>query len=212
MGLSLPGLLRGRARGQPPTLSDATFGRAKSCILLFMWGGPAQQETWDLKPNAPAEIRGEFQPIATRMPGIEISEHFPQLAERTDKLAIVRSMTHTNVDHTTATSFLLTGQPPPPDGKLRSDWPHIGAVLSRLGRGRGPLPPFVSMRPKLENEVPRFVEESHGQFAGWLGQSLRPADDRRRSQPRRLSRRRFRAAGRDLGRTFRRAAPSCWAV
>ena len=81
------------------------FGRAKSCILLFMWGGPAQQETWDLKPDAPAEIRGEFSPIATRMPGIQISEHFPQLSLRTDRLAIVRSMTHTNVDHTTATSF-----------------------------------------------------------------------------------------------------------
>ena len=167
----MPDLLRGRAAAEPIVAGDASFGRAKSCILLFMWGGPAQQETWDLKPDAPAEIRGEFRPIATRVPGIEISEHFPQLAERTDKLAIVRSMTHTNVDHTTATSFLLTGQPPPADGKLRSDWPHIGAVLSRLGRGRGPLPPFVSMRPKLENEVPRFVEQSHGQFAGWLGQA-----------------------------------------
>lgn len=174
LGLSLPGLFRGRALGQSPVASESTFGRAKSCILLFMWGGPAQQETWDLKPNAPAEIRGDFQPIATRVPGIEISEHFPQLAQRTDKLAIVRSMTHTNVDHTTATSFLLTGAPPPPDGKLRSDWPHIGAVLSRLGRGSGPLPPFVSMRPKLPNDVPRFVEESHGQFAGWLGQTYDP--------------------------------------
>jgi len=176
LGLSLPGLLRGRAAsaGAAAVGADASFGRAKNCILLFMWGGPAQQETWDLKPDAPAEIRGEFQPIATRVPGIEISEHFPQLAQRTDKLAIVRSMTHTNVDHTTATSFLLTGQPSPADGQLRSDWPHIGAVLSRLGRGRGPLPPFVSLRPKLENEVPRFVEVSHGQFAGWLGQSYDP--------------------------------------
>ncbi|HEY4309813.1 MAG TPA: DUF1501 domain-containing protein [Pirellulales bacterium] len=172
LGLSLPKLLAGRAMAEP--VSDATFGRAKSCILLFMWGGPAQQETWDLKPEAPAEIRGEFRPIATRVPGIEISEHFPQLALRTDKLAIVRSMTHTNVDHTTATSFLLTGAPPPTDNKFRSDWPHIGAVLARLGRGRGPLPPFISMRPKLENEVPRFVEQSHGQFAGWLGQTYDP--------------------------------------
>ncbi|MBI2827038.1 MAG: DUF1501 domain-containing protein [Planctomycetia bacterium] len=177
LGLSLPELLAGRAAGVPAggsQLPSGSFGRAKSCILLFMWGGPAQQETWDLKPEAPAEIRGEFRPIATRVPGIHISEHFPQLARRTDKLAIVRSMTHTNVDHTTATSFLLTGQPPPADTKLRSDWPHMGAVLAKLGRGRGPLPPFVSMRPKLENDVPRFVEESHGQFAGWLGQAYDP--------------------------------------
>jgi hypothetical protein len=78
-------------------------------------------------------------------------------------------MTHDNVNHTTATHYLLTGQPPPPGNDLRKDWPHIGSVLSRIGRGDGPIPPFVSMRPKLENTVPRFVEESHGQFAGWLG-------------------------------------------
>jgi len=174
LGLSLPGLLEGRAAAGREVAAEASFGKAKSCILLFMWGGPAHQETWDLKPDAPVEIRGEFQPIVTRIPGIHISEHFPQLAQRTDKLAIVRSMTHTNVDHTTSTSFLLTGQPPPADGKLRSDWPHVGAVLARLGRGQGPLPPFVSLRPKLENDVPRFVEQSHGQFAGWLGQAFDP--------------------------------------
>jgi hypothetical protein len=174
LGLSLPSLLAGRDADGAEAAADTGFGKAKSCILLFMWGGPAHQETWDLKPDAPAEIRGEFRPIATRTPGIQISEHFPKLAERTDKLAIIRSMTHTNVDHTTATSFLLTGQPPPADGKLRSDWPHVGAVLARLGRGNPPLPPFVSMRPKLENDVPRFVEESHGQYAGWLGQAFDP--------------------------------------
>ncbi|MGD9647654.1 MAG: DUF1501 domain-containing protein [Pirellulales bacterium] len=192
LGLSLPELLAGRTQraravdaaptgsGEPSLAPSASggnagaFGRAKSCILLFMWGGPAQQDTWDLKPQAPAEIRGEFQPIATRVPGIQICEHFPQLAQRTDKLAIVRSMTHTNVDHTTATHFLLTGQAPPPSGNLQDDWPHIGSVLARLGRGRDPLPPFVSMRPKLENDVPRFVEQSHGQFAGWLDPSFGP--------------------------------------
>ena len=79
-----------------------------------MWGGPAHQDTWDLKPHAPAEVRGEFLPIATSVPGIEICEHFPLLARRTDKLAIVRSMTHEDVNHTTATHNLLTGQPSPP--------------------------------------------------------------------------------------------------
>jgi hypothetical protein len=149
LGLALPDLLRGRAAGGQVTASTANpagdtssqgFGRAKSCILLFMWGGPAHQDTWDLKPGAPAEIRGEFKPIATRVPGIQICEHFPQLAQRTDKLAIVRSMTHTNVDHTASTSYLLTGHAPPTDGLLRSDWPHMGAVLSRLGRGPGSSP------------------------------------------------------------------------
>jgi len=175
--LGLGDLLRGRASGDPAASSPpagSSFGRAKSCILLFMWGGPAHQDTWDLKPSAPAEIRGEFQPIPTKVPGIHICEHFPQLATRTDQLAIVRSMTHTDVNHTTGTHFLLTGQAPPNAPDLRADWPHIGAVLSRIGRGRDPLPPFVSLRPKLKNDVPRFVEQSHGQGAGWLGQSFDP--------------------------------------
>ena len=80
LGLTLPDLLRGRATAQPQTIRDSSFGRAKACILLFMWGGPAHQDTWDLKPHAPAEIRGEFKPIATRVPGIDICEHFPQIA------------------------------------------------------------------------------------------------------------------------------------
>ena len=127
-----------------------------------------------MKPDAPAEVRGEFQPIPTKTPGVFISEHFPLLSQRTNDLAIVRSMTHGDVNHTTSTHYLLTGQPPPPGGDLRGDWPHMGAVLAKLGAGRPPLPPFVSMRPKLENTVPRFVEESHGQFAGWLGQRFDP--------------------------------------
>lgn len=152
----------------------AVAPRAKNCILLFMWGGPAQMDTWDMKPDAPAEVRGEFQPIATDVPGIQICEHFPRLAQRTSELAIIRSMTHTDVNHTSATHYLLTGQPPPKSPDLRDDWPHFGSVLSKLGRGRSALPPFVSMRPKLQNTVPRFVEESHGQFAGWLGPTWDP--------------------------------------
>ncbi|HWB10334.1 MAG TPA: DUF1501 domain-containing protein [Pirellulales bacterium] len=173
VNLGWPELMTARA-GAPA--APASFARAKSCILLFMWGGPAHQDTWDLKPEAPAEIRGEFQPIATRVPGIQICEHLPLLAKRADKLAIVRSLTHSNVDHTASTHFLLTGQPPPQGDDLTKDWPHIGSVLARLGRGHGPLPPFVSMRPKphIENDVPRFVEQSHGQFAGWLGQAYNP--------------------------------------
>ncbi len=175
LGLSLPALLAGQARGEAMTArGQAGFGQAKSCILLFMWGGPAHQDTWDLKPGAPAEIRGEFKPISTRVPGVQICEHFPQLAQRTDQLAIIRSMTHNNVDHTVSTHFLLTGQPPLPGKTRETDWPHIGSVLARLGRGGDPLPPFVSMRPKVPGDVPRFVEESRGQFAGWLGHNFDP--------------------------------------
>jgi hypothetical protein len=174
-GLSWPELLRARAASEDLASGRRpSFGRAKRCIFLCMWGGPAHQDTWDLKPDAPAEFRGEFKPIATSVPGTRICEHLPLLAQRVHQLAIIRSMTHTNVDHLTATHFVLTGQAPPNGTDRRSESPHVGAVLARLGRGTGSLPPFVSMRPKLNNDVPRFVEQSRGQWAGWLGPSFDP--------------------------------------
>jgi hypothetical protein len=166
-GLGLPQLLHANKESGKRT--------AKSCILLFMWGGPAHQDTWDLKPNAPVEYRGEFKPIATNVPGIQVCEHLPRLARMADRLAIIRSMTHGDVDHTTATHPLLTGHDVARRGAGRAeDWPSYGAVLGSLGRGRGPLPPFVSMMPKVPNGAPRFVEESHGQGAGWLGPMHEP--------------------------------------
>lgn len=133
-----------------------------------MWGGPAQQDTWDLKPDAPDVYRGEFKPIATSVPGLQISEHLPMLAKRAHELCLIRSMTHNDVNHTTATHHLLTGKPAPP-GPLSDDWPNYGAILSKIGRGTGPLPPYVSMMPVVPDGAPRFVESSHGQGAGWLG-------------------------------------------
>src|SRR5262249_30467972 len=102
-GLTLPELLAARAA------AGGRGGRAKACIALFMWGAPAQQDTWDMKPEAPVEYRGEFRPIATRVPGIRICEHLPRLARHTVKLALLRAMTHGDVNHLTATHFLLTG-------------------------------------------------------------------------------------------------------
>ena len=167
-GLGLPQLIQGRQLTQPK--------KAKACILLFMWGGPAQQDTWDLKPAAPAEYRGEFTPIPTNVPGIQVCEHLPRLARHMDKLCLLRAMTHDDVNHTTGTHYLLTGRKQPKlGGTLAEDWPSYGAILAKLGRGRGPLPPFVNLMPKVEtNPAPRFVEESHGQGAGWLGPSFAP--------------------------------------
>lgn len=166
LGLGLPQLLANPTPTKP---------RAKACIVLFMWGGPAHQDTWDLKPGAPAEYRGEFTPIATNVPGVQICEHLPKLARHADKLAILRAMTHNDVNHLTATSFLLTGRGlPRPGASLHEDWPSYGSVLARLGRGQGALPPFVSMMPKVPNGSPRFVEQSHGQGAGWLGPVFDP--------------------------------------
>src|SRR5207247_11193472 len=124
--------------------------RAKACILLFMWGGPAQQDTWDLKPDAPVEYRGQFKPISTNVPGIQFCEHLPRLARHADKLAIIRSMTHGDVDHTSATHPLLTGRDLPRREVPRSeDWPSYGAVLAKLGRGQGAVPPFITLMPKV---------------------------------------------------------------
>lgn len=169
-GLGLPSYLRAAARRTEPGSSGP---RAKACIVLFMWGGPAQQDTWDLKPDAPEVYRGEFRPISTSVPGLQIGEHFPQLAQRAKDLCLIRSMTHSDVNHTTATHHLLTGKPAPP-GPISDDWPNFGAILAKLGRGRGPLPPFVSMMPVVPDGAPRFVEQSHGQSAGWLGPLYNP--------------------------------------
>jgi hypothetical protein len=128
-----------------------------------------------MKPSAPVEYRGEFKPIATNVPGLQVCEHLPLLARRADRLAVLRSMTHADVDHTTATHYLLTGRGVPRRGAPRAeDWPSIGSVLARQGFGNGPLPPFVSMMPKVPDGAPRFVEESHGQGAGWLGPMYDP--------------------------------------
>src|SRR5262245_27581072 len=170
VGLGLPELLRARES------AGAKLGRAKACIVLFMWGGPAQQDTWDLKPDAPENYRGQFKPIATKVPGVQICEHLPKLAARMDQLALIRSMTHDDVDHTSATHFMLTGRGRPNRSAPRADdWPNYGAVLAHLGRGKGPLPPYVSMMPIVEKDpAPRFIEETHGQDAGWMGPLYHP--------------------------------------
>src|SRR4051794_24389403 len=76
---------------------------ARSCVFFLLHGGPSQLDTWDLKPDAPAEVRGEFRPIATSVPGLRVCEHLPQLARRAHRFSVVRSMTHTAINHNTAT-------------------------------------------------------------------------------------------------------------
>src|SRR5262249_43505997 len=106
-GLGLPQLLQARAAPAAPR------PRARACILLVGGGAPAHRTPGDRSPAAPPESRGEFKPTATNVPGIQVCEHLPRLARRADRLAILRSMTHDNVDHTSATHDLLTGRPVP---------------------------------------------------------------------------------------------------
>src|SRR5262245_40620579 len=105
--LSLTGLARGRALHADSSDAPASFGRAKRVIVLYLYGAAAQHELWDMKPEAPAEIRGIFQPIETVVPGIKVCEHLPNLARVADRCTFIRSMTHPYNIHSAA--YTLTG-------------------------------------------------------------------------------------------------------
>ena len=138
LGLGLPGLLaaeRRRGAGRPA-------GRARSVIVILLSGGLGQHDSFDMKPEAPEAMRGEFKPIDTAVPGIRICEHLPGLAARAGKLAIVRSMSHPEGNHLLAVHRVLTGQPSNPRGASdldrvasRDDFPCYAAVLDRFGGG-----------------------------------------------------------------------------
>lgn len=177
LGLSLPGLWRGNSAlgGESP---PPAIGTAKACILMFMWGGPSQLETFDLKPNAPDEIRGEFQPISTNVPGIQIGEHFEQLAQHADKLAIIRSLNHTDPAHLSSGHVILTGHLAPKinsdaDPPSDRDTPHIGSTLSRVRPAQGTLPSFVTV-PWQTSHPAAPGGQAPGQTAGWLGKRYDP--------------------------------------
>lgn len=150
-GLMLPQLLRAQTGA-----GAGKFGQAKRCILLFMSGGPPQQDTFDLKPEAGGDARGEFRPIKTNVPGVEISDHLPMLARHADKYAIIRSVTHDSNIHTVGAHNMLTGNlyPKPVAGEVNAspnDFPHYGAVLTKLRRSDPRVPTFVTLPQKNTN-------------------------------------------------------------
>jgi Protein of unknown function (DUF1501) len=175
-GLGLPGLLRAREVQQPS--ASPAFGRARSCILIFMWGGPSHLDTWDPKPGAPEDIRGPFRPISTNIPGISISEHFPLLARHVHRLAIVRAMSHDDPAHLSTAHRVLTGHLAPTPfsdaaGPSPRDWPHLGAIVSRLRPTAGALPSAVNM-PWTVMHPAAPGGKAPGQDAGWLGKAFDP--------------------------------------
>ena len=150
--------------------------KAKSIIYIFLSGGLSQLESFDLKPAAPAEIRGEFQPIATKTPGIEICEYLPQLAKRSDLWALVRSLTHSSNDHSAGHHIMLTGRSDLPSGfdpnsPRPSDWPSMAAVAGALTIPRNNLPPAIVLPETLVHNTGRIIP---GQFAGLMGQKRDP--------------------------------------
>jgi Protein of unknown function (DUF1501) len=177
-GMSLPRLLRAQQLGQNPGRQN--FGRAKSCILIFLWGGPSQLDTWDLKPDAPEDIRGPFRPIPTSVPGISISEHFPLLARQAHRLSIVRSMNHDDAAHLSTAHRLLTGHlAPTPNsdsaGPSPRDWPHLGALVAKLRPTGSAIPTAVNM-PWTVMHPAAPGGKAPGQDAGWLGKAYDPFD------------------------------------
>src|SRR5581483_11958521 len=168
LGLGLPQLLAGAARAQ---------GRrpAKSCLLIFMEGGPSHIDLWDMKPNAPAEVRGEFRPIATRLPGVHVCEHLPLSSRHWHRLALVRSVTHAITDHNAGSYRALTGRHPVENGRLvigdgPANFPPYGAVLAKLRPTGNPLPDFVHVAELQSNNNFNIP----GQSAGFLGAAYDP--------------------------------------
>ena len=176
-GLSLPGLLRLQAQARAPADGPKKVApTAKSVIVLFLSGGPSQLDLWDLKPDAPEEIRGSFRPIDTKVPGIQVCEHLPRMASLADKYAIVRSVTHDQSAHPAAAYWMMSGAPiarPAADASFlsRLDRPHLGSALAKVLGPRVPsMPPFVMVPEAMAPNGP----ERAGQHAGFLGASFDP--------------------------------------
>src|SRR5437660_10403025 len=112
LGLSLADMARAGTNTGPA--ASGSFGRARSCILLFLMGGPPQHSTWDPKPDAPAEVRGEFRPIATAVPGLQVGELMPRLARLADRLCVLRAVSTRDNAHSSSGYYMMTGQPHQP--------------------------------------------------------------------------------------------------
>ncbi|MSU76796.1 MAG: DUF1501 domain-containing protein [Gemmataceae bacterium] len=167
LGVGLSSLLTKRAQANETRTP-------KSVIIVFLTGAPSHLDTFDLKPDAPAEIRGEFRPTATRVPGLHVCEHLPRLAARADKYAVVRSLSHRENNHLVATHHVLTGHQQPgaffDKVASRDDWPSYASTVDYLRPRSDGLPSGVNL--------PTFLMEGPlvwpGQHAGFLGPRYDP--------------------------------------
>jgi hypothetical protein len=182
LGLSLPKLLA--AEQQQAPVAWGKRRRAKSVIFLFLFGGPSQLETFDLKPEAPSKIRGPFKPIACRTPGLLIGEHLPRMAAISDKFCVIKTMTHSYNDHSGAGHYIQTGhrwQVPVGGGFSAGtkDWPSMGSVAEYLSlrqrdRGTRGLPNYFVLPNWLGSLQEKGQYRRPGQYAGWLGRAYDP--------------------------------------
>ena len=164
MGLSLPAWMSLEASGAV----DQSQQKIRNCITIFLVGSPGQHDTWDMKPEAPAEIRGKFKPIDTNVPGIQICEHFPLMARMMDKVALIRSLHHkTGASHENGQRWMMTGH----DFNADSMKPYSGSVISRVFGNRGTLPASIILPGKIGNTG---AGPLHGQTAAYLGSAHEP--------------------------------------
>ncbi len=174
VGLGLPDLLRAES-SRTQTQAVPTAPRARSCILFFLEGGPAHQDLWDMKPLAPADVRGEFRPIESSLAGVAVCEHLPMLSRQMHRFALIRSVHHEIVDHNASSYYMLTGRSPVVGGRLivadePDNFPPYGAILSRLLPASANLPEFVHLPDIMSNngfDLP-------GERAGFLGPAFDP--------------------------------------
>ena len=173
VGLLRPELFRANAESEQ---RGGHFGKAKSCIICFMFGAPAHQDIWDLKPDAPQEVRGPFHPIRTSVPGTLLSEHIPRTAQMAHRFALIRSVNHPDSTHTVAMHYMLTGtrhrRPNTNPTNLADDFPCYGAAMNRLCPSSSALPSGISLNSP-GNEIP----SGHifpGFFAGFIGRHHDP--------------------------------------
>ena len=164
---SLAGLSLAEVMRLQETCAAESAKKDINCIFLFNIGGMPQQDMWDLKPDAPPEIRGDFQPISTSVPGMQISDVLPGIAPVADKLAILRSMTHGDSDHGRGYHIMMTSKKAGVGDfngpQNNNQHPCFGSMVSRLGK-QGELPPYISVPNLLSSGGPSFLGASHGPF------------------------------------------------
>jgi hypothetical protein len=164
-GLVLPDLLKLEASG---AVSAKSGSKIRNCITIFLVGSPGQLDTWDMKPDAPENVRGKFKPIQTNVNGVRICEHFPLMAKHMDKVALIRSLHHkTGATHENGQRWMMTGHDFNPD----SVKPHVGSIVSRVFGPKSELPPNVILPGPIGNTG---AGNFHGQTAGYLGSPHEP--------------------------------------
>lgn len=174
-GLSVAGLTLSHRRALAS--KEPVFGKAKACILLFLGGGPPQHETWDPKPDAPPEIRGEFRPIATSLPGLQVCELMPRTAKIAHKLCVLRSLSTNDNAHSASGYWVLTGHPHTPMNQESSkpgapnDAPSLPAIVKHLRKEQSRIPASAILPEHIRNN-PNIPWP--GQFGGWLGRAADP--------------------------------------